>query len=193
MANILDFEYMKYQKEFLENEGCIDYTSFVNEIQFHESYTPKIREIVNCLFCNTFDFISIDLYSFLYEIENANVNEEVKEMIVSIYKSNDETVKNNTSVSNHKYYSREIEVIQSTFPPQVLKFFEALLENPNKMTKFDIVAILGIIRDTRISVKLNEYIDSLIDISNIETEEEFKKIFDDESEYTQSLFKKYIH
>ncbi|HCX2884254.1 TPA: hypothetical protein OZI11_002473 [Staphylococcus aureus] len=193
MAKIVGFEYLKYQKEFLENAGAIDYTNFLNEIHFHESYTSNIQRIIKCLFCNTTSFNSIMLCSFMHEVENADVKNEVKEMINEIDISKNNKVKSiNSSVYENKYYSNDFEYIQISFPPQVLAFFKSLLENPNMMTKVDVIAILGIIRDTKISLKLNEYIDRWIDVSNVKTEEELIKLLNNKNEYYQSLFKKYV-
>lgn len=193
MTNIFNFAYLKYKKEFLETDGYINYSSFINEIQFDDSYTENIKSVVKCLFLNTSRFNTIDLHSLMYEIKNAETTEEVKEMINSIYISNNDVMNDrDKNLSDHKYYSRKLEPFDSSFPLQVLNFFKALLENPKKMTAVDIIAILGIIWESRISIKLNEYIENLIDVSKINTEEDIKSIIDNESTYDESLFKQYI-
>lgn len=42
MAYIIDLEYLKYQKEFIENNGIIDHSQFINSIQFHKIYNTEI-------------------------------------------------------------------------------------------------------------------------------------------------------
>lgn len=193
MTDIFDFEYLKYQKEFLENDGYINYTSFINEIQFHDSYTESIKSVVKYLFLSAYNFNAINLHSLMYEIKNADTSKEVKNMINSIYTSNNEVIRDREkNSSDRKYYSREIEQFDSSFPPQVLNFFKALLENPQKMTEADIIAILGIIWESRISIKLNEYIENLVDVSTLNTEMGVKNMFNNESAYEESLFKHYI-
>lgn len=193
MTDTLDFEYLKYQKEFLDTGGYINYTSFINEVQFDDSYTEDIKTIVKSLFLSTSNFNTINLYSLMYEIKNADTSEEVKDMINRIYRSNNDVIKDSdTNSSNQKYFSRENEKFVSSFPPQVLNFFKALLENPEKMTKVDVLAILGIIWESRISIKLNEYIENLIDVSKLNTEADIKSIFDNGSTYDESLFNQYI-
>ena len=186
MTDKVDFEYLKYQKEFLETGGHINYTSFVNEVQFDDSYTDNIKSIVKRLFLNTSNFNTINLHSLMYEIKNADTSEEVKDMINSIY------IANNVVTKNSDKHLSEHEVFISSFPPQVLNFFKALLENPEQMTQVDVIAILGIIWESRISIKLNEYIENLIDVSIMNTEADIKSIIDNESTYDESLFKEYI-
>lgn len=193
MTDIFDFEFLKYQKEFLETDGYINYTSFISEIQFDDSYTENVKSVVKCLFLSTSDFNTINLHSLMYEIKNADTSEEVKDMINSIYILNSDVIKDrDMNLSDHKYYSRELETFDSSFPPQVLNFFKALLENPKKMTKVDVLAILGIIWESRISIKLNEYIENLIDVGKINTEADMKSLIDKEITYDESLFKDYI-
>lgn len=194
MADIFDLEYLKYQKEFIENDGMIDYSQFINSIQFHKSYTIEIENIINCLFNKTLEFSQITLHSLLSEVKNAEVKQEVKNMINKLYSFDNATLKDNElNVTQQKYYSFEIESMQSSFPPQVLKFFKVLLEFPNMMNELDVIAILGIIKETKISVELNEYIDLLVDLDKIHTVSDIESIFDDERIYQESLFKKYIH
>ncbi|MGJ7589345.1 hypothetical protein [Staphylococcus shinii] len=85
MTDKIDFEYLKYQKEFLETDGHINYHSFINEIQFDDSYTDNIKSIVKYLFLNTSNFNTINMHSLMYEIKNADTSIEVKDMINSIY------------------------------------------------------------------------------------------------------------
>ncbi|MEB6279077.1 hypothetical protein [Staphylococcus gallinarum] len=193
MADIFDIDYLKYQKEFLETGGNVNYDGFLNEIQFHDSYSPDIKNAIKYLFLSTTNFNTINLCLLMHEIQNADTNEEVKNTINSIYTSNNNVLKeNDTNLSDHMYYSRENEELVSSFPPQVLKFFKTLLEDPQKMTGFDVIAILGIIWDTRISIKLNEYIENLIDLSDLKTESDMKRLFGNKYSYNKSLFKEYI-
>lgn len=129
----------------------------------------------------------------MYEIKNADTSEEIKDMIDNLYILNDDVIKeSDKGLSKHKYYSREYEEFVSSFPPQVLNFFKSLLENPEKMTQVDVLAILGIIWESRISIKLNEYIENLIDVGKINTEADMKSLIDKEITYDESLFKDYI-
>ncbi|HHQ6733579.1 TPA: hypothetical protein ACSTOR_002543 [Staphylococcus aureus] len=50
MAEIIDLEWLKYKKEFIENDGIIDHSKFINSIHFHKSYSTEILNIINCLF-----------------------------------------------------------------------------------------------------------------------------------------------
>ena len=193
MTDVFDFEYLKYQKEFLETGGYINYTNFINGIQFDDSYTEDIKTIIKYLFLSTSNFNTINLHSLMYEIKNADTSEEIKDMIDNLYILNDDVIKeSDKGLSEHKYYSREYEEFVSSFPPQVLNFFKSLLENPEKMTQVDVLAILGIIWESRISIKLNVYIEKLIDVSKLNTEADIKSIFNNESAYDGSLFKEYI-
>ncbi|MFB2050778.1 hypothetical protein [Staphylococcus aureus] len=194
MTEIIDLEWLIYKKEIIENDGMIDHSKFINSIQFHKSYSTEILNIINCLLKKTEEFSQITLHSLLLEIKNAEVKQEVKNMINKLYSFDNATLKEREmKMVKPKNYSFEFECIQVSFSPQVLKFLKALLEAPNMMNEMDVIAILGIIKDTKISVELNEYIDLLIDLNHIHTESDMERIFDDERIYQESLFKKYIH
>ncbi|HDT7017286.1 hypothetical protein I6D34_11230 [Staphylococcus aureus] len=195
MAEIVDLEWLKYKKEFIENDGIIDHSKFINSIHFHKSYSTEILNIINCLFKKTEEFSQITLHSLLLEIKNAEVKQEVKNMINKLYSFDNVALKEREmKMVKPKNYSSEFECIQVSFPPQVLKFFKALLESPNMMNEMDVIAIIGIIKETKISIELNEYIDLLIDLNHIHDESDMERFFDDGKRiYQESLFKKYIH
>lgn len=65
---------------------------------------------------------------------------------------------------------------ENGFPPQVFIFFKAILETPQKMNRFDVVAILGIIHETKISANLNGFISQLIDFNQVSDEAEAKQL-----------------
>jgi len=190
----VNFEYLKYQQEFIENEGMINYSNFVNNITFDRSYTANVKKAIRCLFCDTTNFNPIIMYTLLNGIKNANVKKDVKSIINKLY-SFDNGIKKSEepNLTKYKYLSLEIEGIQSSFPPQVLNFFKEILERPKTMNEIDVIAILGIVKDTRISMELNEYINQLMNLTNIKNEDDLKNIFDDEKIYEESLFKKHIH
>ncbi|HCC5607583.1 TPA: hypothetical protein M5605_002505 [Staphylococcus aureus] len=84
MAEIIDLEWLKYKKEFIENDGIIDHSKFINSIHFHKSYSTEILNIINCLFKKMEEFSQIILHSLLLEIKNTEVKQEVKNMMIGL-------------------------------------------------------------------------------------------------------------
>jgi len=189
----VNFEDLKYQREFIENEGIIDYSNFVNNITFDRGYTANVKRAARCLFCDTSNFSPLTMYTLLNGIKNANVKKEVERIINELYDfDNDIEKSEEPNLSRCKSLSSEIQDIKSSFPPQVLNFFKEILEQPKTMNEVDVIAILGIVKDAKISMELNEYINGLIDFTSIKNEDDLKSVFD-ERIYKESLFKKHIH
>lgn len=189
MSNIIDLDYYKYRQTILNNRN-FDYTNYVENIQYDESYSDNIIKVIECLIYKTEQMNINDICLLMTEIKNANVINDVSQYITELY--NFERYINVSMLSDNEESKIKQFEIQITFPPQVLKYFKSFLEEPQLITKFDVIAILAIIKDQNISSSINEFITNLRCIP-INTDEDTLKSLFEEDVYSPSLFKKYIN
>lgn len=189
MNNIIDLDYYKYQQAILNNQN-IDYTKYVENIQYDDSYSDNIIKVIECLIYKTKQVNINDICLLMIEIKKANVINDVSQYITELY--NFERYINVSMLSDNEESKVKQFEIQITFPPQVLKYFKSFLEDPQLITKFDVIAILAIIKDQNISKSVNEFITNLSCIP-INTDEDTLKDLFEEDIYSQSLFKQHIN
>lgn len=195
-AKITEFDLLKYEQLYLNSQDSTEYKDIIENIQYDPSFTKDTIEAVHCLFCNRYEFNKGMLCRLLNELKQAPTHDDVKLFINTLYNFD----KGKQSTENIAYLTQTDETptdklvreYENGFPPQVFIFFKAILETPQKMNRFDVVAILGIIHETKISANLNGFISQLIDFNQVSDEAEAKQLLNDNDLYETSLFKQHI-
>lgn len=196
MVEITNFDVLKYEQLYLNSQDSTEYATIIDRIKYDSSFSQYTKEAVHCLFCDRYMFHKGMLCGLLDDIQKSSVQDEVKLFINALYNfdRNKQSPKNITYLTptDETPTDKLIKKYENGFPPQVFLFFKALLETPQNLNKFDIIAILGILYETKISADLNNFITQLIPVNQVSNEVEAKKIMSDNKQYEQSLFKQYI-
>lgn len=197
MVEITDFDILKYEELYLKSQDSAEYETIINHIKYDPSFTQDTKEAVHCLFCNCYAFNKDMLCILLNELQQAPIHDDVKLFINTLYnfeKSSKQNAKNIVYLkpTDETTTDKLLRKYENGFPPQAFQFFKVILESPEKMNKFDVIAILGIIHETKISANLNDFISQLISVNQVSNETEAKNLINDNRQYEQSLFKQYI-
>jgi hypothetical protein len=193
MVEIIDLDLIKYKHIYLTSDGVADYAELIKNINYDASFSPNIINALIPLFCNHDAFDLKMLCTLMTEIKNANIQDGVKLYIESLYNFESEKHKSHKVITFPTHEHDAEWELYNGLPPQVFQFFKHIAETPNQMNKFDVLSVLGIIQDTNISPVVTNFINNIIDLSQIENESDLKAIIKDESLYQDSLFKRYIH
>ncbi|MEX2935992.1 hypothetical protein [Staphylococcus saprophyticus] len=193
MSSIIDLELLKYEHIYLSTEDISDYTEIIRNIECNSSFSSNINTVLQALFCNH-DKFNVGMFcTLMVEIKNANIQDNVYRYIENLYNFED-IAQRAYNIVDFPMQDSDVEwKIYNGLPPQVFRFFRHIVKDPSQMNEFDILAILGIIQDVDISPTITKFINNIIELSELKSENDLNRFLNNESLYTDSLFKKYIH